>query len=265
MADVEFTSRHGVATITLNRPEQRNAMSLEMRQDVRSSLAAAGADPAIRCIVITGAAGHFMGGSDVRDFEAPARKMNPDSRRRYFEDRVTNLMPLIDAIRDNPKPIVAKVRGACVGLGFGLVNACDFAYAADTAFFSTAYVHLGAPPDGGLTHFLPLLVGTRKAMEIFSFGDRIPAAEALRLGIVNAVFAEAELEDGVGTILRRLCAAPTVAIGMTKKLIRQSSVSSLETQMADERRLFADCTATADFVEGITAFLEKRKAKFEGR
>jgi 2-(1,2-epoxy-1,2-dihydrophenyl)acetyl-CoA isomerase len=240
-------------------------MSLDMRQTFRSHLHSAGTDPAVRCIVITGAAGHFMGGSDVRDFEAPAREMNADARRRYFEDRVTNLMPLIDAIRDNPKPVVAKVRGACVGLGFGIVNACDFAYAADTAFFSTAYVHLGAPPDGGLTHFLPQLVGTRKAMEIFSFGDRIPAAEAQRLGIVNGVFTEAELDDAVSAILRKLCAAPTVAIGMTKKLLRQASVSSLETQMADERRLFAECTATADFVEGITAFLEKRKASFKGR
>jgi 2-(1,2-epoxy-1,2-dihydrophenyl)acetyl-CoA isomerase len=264
MADIDHAVDGGIATITLNRPQQRNAMSLEMRQAFRSALNEFGSNPLIRCIVIEGAGGHFMGGSDVRDFEAPARQMNADERRRYFEDRITNLMPLIDAIRSNPKPVIAKVRGACAGLGLGIVVACDFAYAASSAFFSAAYVHLGSPPDGGLTHFLPRLVGTRKAIEIFCFGDRIPASDAKTMGLINDCFADEELDGSISKIVSRLQSAPTAALGLTKRLVHQSGSTSLETQMADERRLFAENTATKDFVEGITAFLEKRKASFSG-
>jgi 2-(1,2-epoxy-1,2-dihydrophenyl)acetyl-CoA isomerase len=264
MPDVSYRVDGSVATITLQRPEQRNAMTLPMRQLVRSSLRFAGDDPTIRCVVLEGAGGHFMGGSDVKDFEAPATEMDADARRRYFEDRITNLMPLVDAIRGNPKPVVAKIRGACAGLGLSLVAACDFAYAASSAFFSAAYVHLGASPDGGLTHYIPRLAGSRRAMEIFVFGDRISAEEARSLSIINEVFPDEHFDASVEKIIVRLCAAPTVAVGMTKRLVHTSASSSLETQMAEERRLFADCTATNDFVEGITAFLEKRKARFSG-
>lgn len=264
MPDIDLALKDGAAFVTFNRPAQRNAMSLEMRQDLRAHLRRCAEDPDVKCVVLEGAGGHFMGGSDVRDFGA-VLAMEADARRRYFEDRVTNLLPLLDALRQHPKLIVSKVRGACVGLGLGIVCASDLVYAAESAFFSAAYIHLGSSPDGGLTHELPRLIGPRRAMELLVFGERLPAPEAAEAGLINAAFPDGSLDAEIDGVVAKLRAAPTLAVAHTKRLLGQSGTRPFEAQMADEVRSFSDSVRTEDFAEGVRAFLEKRRASFSGR
>ncbi len=253
----------GVMHVTFNAPERRNPLTIELRAPLRAALRAGAADPAVRCIVLTGAGGHFMAGGDISVFSR-ALEMAPDERRGFFEERIHGLGPVIDQMRDTPKPIIAKLRGASAGVGVALALACDLAYAAEDAFFATAYVHLATAPDGGLSWLLPRAVGSRKAMELLMLADRLPAPEALRLGMLNGVVPEGELDATVDKVAKRLARAPAQSIAAIKKLVLQAPDVSLERQMSDERRAFSSLSLTKDFAEGVNAFMEKRRANFSG-
>jgi 2-(1,2-epoxy-1,2-dihydrophenyl)acetyl-CoA isomerase len=191
--------------------------------------------------------------------------MNADQRRAMFRKFIHTVHPAILTLQRMPKPVIASVRGAAAGFGFSLAAACDLTIAADNAVFTLAYSLLGASPDGSSTYSLPRLVGKKKAMEIALLGDRLDAAEALRLGIVNWVVAEAELEAETAKLAARLANGPTRAYGNTKTLINASLRSTLAEQLDAELEAFADSAGTEDFPEGVSAFLEKRKAEFKGR
>jgi 2-(1,2-epoxy-1,2-dihydrophenyl)acetyl-CoA isomerase len=254
----------GVLHLTFNAPERRNPLSLALRDALRDRLRAAGEDAAVRCVVLSGAGGHFMAGGDVAVF-GRTLAMADDERRAFFEDRIHGLGPVLDQIRDTPKPVVAKLRGACAGVGVAIMLACDLAFAAEDAFLATAYVHLGATPDGGLSWLLPRAVGTRAAAEMLMLGDRVPAREALRLGMLNGVVAGETLDAHVEQVARQLAEGPARSLGAIKRLLRHAAEASFEAQMAEERRSFATLSATSDFAEGVTAFLEKRRPRFTGR
>ena len=254
----------GVATMTMNRPEARNALSLEMRQDMRTFLAEIEHDPKVRCVVLKGAGNHFMAGGDVKSFSEIAKTTTGEERRRQFEHRIHDLHPLVFLMRRLPKPIIASVQGAAAGAGLSFAMACDLIIAADTAFFTLAYINIGTSPDGSGTYFLPRLVGLKKAMEIALLGDRFDAASAQAIGLVNFVVPAAGLEAETAKLAARLANGPTRAIGNTKRLLNHSLERSMEEQLAAEAVSFADCAASTDWAEGVTAFAEKRKPRFTG-
>ncbi|HYM32014.1 MAG TPA: enoyl-CoA hydratase [Candidatus Cybelea sp.] len=262
--DLITSIKDGVATMTMNRPEVRNALSEEMREGMYTFLSGIESDPNVRCVVLKGAGEHFMAGGDVKKFSTLAKR-DPEERRRNFERYIHALHPVIFTMRRMRKPILASVQGAAAGFGLSIAMACDLVIAADTSFFTLAYINIGTSPDGSGTYFLPRLVGLKKAMEIALLGDRFDAATAARIGLVNFVVPAGELEAETAKLALRLANGPTRAIGNTKALLYASQERSMEAQLAAEAVSFADCAASADWAEGVTAFAEKRKPRFGGK
>ena len=251
----------GVATVTLNRPAVLNALDRAMTEGLDDALARIEREPALRVLVLRGAGAGFMAGGDIKLFQQ-TMDLSPAERRAFFERFIHNVHPTIIAMRRLKQPIIAAVHGAVAGIGMSLMLASDLAVAAEDTRFTLAYCHLGTSPDGGSTFFLPRHVGSKKAMEIALLGDRFDAATALRLGLVNEVVPSAELDRRVGELAMRLARGPAAAYAATKRLLNQSATASLETQLQGEAESFAACTATADFVEGVAAFIGKRPASF---
>jgi 2-(1,2-epoxy-1,2-dihydrophenyl)acetyl-CoA isomerase len=254
---------HGIARITFNRPQVRNALTSAMLSDMREFLKLIEYDPAVRCVVMTGAGDHFMAGGDVKGFDQ-ALEATGDERRRDFEDRAGAAITLFTAMERCPKPIIAKVRGACAGASVGWAAAADFTYVSETAIFLVAHIALGTSPDGAVTWHLPRAVGLRKAKEMALLGDRLSAAEAVEFGLANKMLPDAELDAAVEALALRLAKGPSLAIGRTKLLLNQSAHNQLATQMDLEAQSFGICAGTDDFQEGVRSFAEKRKPVFKG-
>jgi 2-(1,2-epoxy-1,2-dihydrophenyl)acetyl-CoA isomerase len=256
MTSAILLARDGaVATLTLNRPASLNTLDAAMMDALVAHTAAVAADDTLRCVVIRGAGRHFMAGGDIRSF-AEQLALAPADRRNHFTRTIERLHAAIEQLQRMPHPVVASVHGAVAGFGLSLLCACDLAIAADTSYFTSAYRQLGLTPDGGLSYALPRQVGLKKAMEILLLGERFGADDALRLGLVNRVVPEAELD--------RATAAVVAAMRNGKRLIQQSLAQTLSAQLEAEAASFGACSATDDFVEGVRAFLDKRPPHFGG-
>jgi 2-(1,2-epoxy-1,2-dihydrophenyl)acetyl-CoA isomerase len=253
----------GVATVTLNRPEALNALDLIMAEGLAGAMARCEDDPAIRAVVLRGTGPAFMAGGDLKTFAALLGEPR-GTRRAFFEQLIQQVHQGILAMRRMPKPIVAAVHGPAAGFGVSLVLACDLALAAEEAVFTLAYSLIGTSPDGGSTFHLPRAVGVKRAMEIALLGDRFPAADAARIGLINRAVPAAALAAEVETLARRLAAGPTHAYGRTKALINASFERPIEQQLQAEVESFAACALTRDFAEGVSAFLAKRRPEFHG-
>ena len=254
----------GIATVTLNRPQALNALSDDMIAALVAVMARVEDDPAVRCVVLRGAGDHFMAGGDIKGFHGRLTE-TPAARSAHFRDKIHSLHPAIVSMRRMPKPVIASLRGAAAGFGLSLALATDLAIAAEDAYFTLAYCLIGTSPDGGSSYHLPRLVGLRKAMEIALLGERFNAEAAHALGLVNWVVAGAELEAETAKLAGRLASGPGHALGETKALLNASFDNALPAQLALEAESFARCAATQDFAEGVTAFLEKRPAAFQGK
>ena len=254
----------GIATITLNRPAALNAVNLEMMAAFVAAVARIEGDPAARCVVIRGAGDHFMAGGDVKQFHG-LLSQTPEERSAHFRETIHGLHPAIVTLRRMPQPVIASLKGAAAGFGLSLALAADLAIAAEDAYFTLAYCRIGTSPDGGSTFHLPRIVGLRKAMEIALLGERFDAETARELGIVNWVVPTAALEEETAKLAGRLARGPSHALGETKRLLNASFDNRLEAQLAAEAEAFAGCAATADFADGVSAFVEKRAAKFQGK
>lgn len=256
--------RGAVATLTLNRPQALNSLGLEMAQAFLARAEVLRKAAGVKVVVVTGAGEHFMAGGDIKEFRTLIGA-TPEERRRTFLRLINEYVhPAIEILRGLPQPVVAKVRGACAGFGFSLMAGCDLAMAADNAYFSTGYSLLGTTADGGSTWFLPRLVGAKRAAELMLLSDRLDAQQAFALGLVNRVVPAAELDTACEALAQRLAAGPALAYAGTKRLLAQSLTTPLAGQLRAEGESFAGCSGTADFAEGVAAFVEKRKPVFKG-
>ncbi len=253
----------GIATLTLNRPKALNALDAAMVEGLTLALDRIEADPEARVLVIEGSGGGFMAGGDLRGF-SEWLDLPPAERKLRFERFIGAVHPQILRLRRLNQPVIASVHGPVAGFGLSLMLACDLAVAAENSVFTLAYSLIGTSPDGGSSFFLPRQVGLKKAMEIALLGDRFDAPTALRLGLVNEVVSVGELKTRTRMIAERLAKGPARAYAATKRLMNGSATATLETQLKAEMESFAACSATEDFLEGITAFLGKRPARFGG-
>ncbi|MGD8288922.1 MAG: enoyl-CoA hydratase [Gemmatimonadota bacterium] len=265
MPDLLIDSADGVATLTMNRPEARNALSSEMRAGLDDAFHRFERDDSVRCVVLRGAGDHFMAGGDVKGFGSILSEEDPGDIRDLFLHRVHELHTLMFSMRRLPKPIVASVRGAAAGAGVSFAACCDLIIASEDAFFTLAYSHIGTSPDGGSTYALPRAIGNKKAMEMALLGERLDAASMARFGLVNFVVPTDRLEEETASLAKRLATGPTRAYGNAKRLIYGSLENQMERQLQMEAEAFADCASSEDFREGVAAFVEKRQVVFKGR
>lgn len=255
--------QEGIATLTLNRPEARNALSMEMRIGLGDFAAQLEADPKVRCVVLRGAGGHFMAGGDVKMMRE-RQQLSPEERRVASLKGLHALHFAIFRLRRMPKPVLASVQGAAAGAGVSFVAACDLAIAADTAFFVVAYANIALSPDASCTYFLPRLMGIKRATELTFLADRFDAETAREYGLINRVVPAADLEAETHKLAERLAHGPTYAYGRAKALLDASFTNTMETQLELEGHAIADCMNSADHLEGVNAFVEKRSPSFKG-
>jgi enoyl-CoA hydratase/carnithine racemase len=262
MADLLYEVKDKIATITLNRPDKLNAFTGDMIGAWQTSLAEAQADDGVNVVIVTGAGRAFCSGGDVgrmrRDGEAPQAL---DGKNSLWEGvhRVPKQLEQMD------KPVIAMVNGLAVGAGMGMCVMCDVRIAAESARFSTGYVRVGLVPGDGDTFFLPRLVGPAKALELLWTADFIEAPEAHRLGIVQRVVPDAQLQEVTYGVARQIADGPQVPIRMIKRLVYQSLKLDLRTHLDLVSSHMSIVRQTSDHAEGVAAFKEKRPPRFQGR
>jgi enoyl-CoA hydratase/carnithine racemase len=258
MADVLTKDDARVRWITLNRPETRNALTAEVNDAVRAALESAPA-AGVRVVVLTGAGGAFSSGLDLR--VAAEEGLEPER----IEGRMrTHFHGLIRAIRACPLPTVAVVDGPAAGFGCDLALACDLRLVSDRARFGEIFVKRGLMPDGGGTWMLPRLIGLGRALEMMLTGELVDAAEAHRIGLANRVYPAAQLESAAWDYARTLAAGPPLVHRAVKAAVEAAGHGSLEQALEGEVRGQLKLLASADFQEGVAAFLEKRPPAFQG-
>lgn len=259
---VRYEVDGAIATITLNRPERLNALGKDITLGLQAAVSAAAKDRAIRAVIITGEGRAFCSGADLADIK-------PFYERGEVPDLAAHLRhdyhPIVEAILDMEKPVIAAVNGIAAGAGSSLALICDFVLAAESAAFMQAFIRIGLIPDSGANHLLPRLVGVRKALELAMLGDLVGAAEAERIGLINRVVADDKLLAEARALAERLAEGPTRALAGARRSIRFGAVNSMSDTLAYEADLQSQLSHTRDHPEGVTAFLEKRAATFEGR
>jgi 2-(1,2-epoxy-1,2-dihydrophenyl)acetyl-CoA isomerase len=244
-----------VLTVTLDRPDAMNALTREVHAGLAAALAEA-ADPAIRCVVLTGAGRAFCAGQDLTELSAIAGGVADALERTYH--------PNVRAIRALRKPVVAALNGAAAGAGLSLALACDVRVASDAAVLVPGFVGIGLVPDAGGSWFLARALGFPRAFEWMSSNRRLSAGEALTWGLVSEVIPSGRFAVRVAELAADWASRPTVAVGATKRLLEHAHAVELEDQLALEAELQQRCVETADFAEGVSAFLEKRAPRFAG-
>ena len=250
------TLEDGVKRITFNTPARRNAIDFGVFEAFAAAVAETASDDS-RVLVITGAGDAFCAGLDLS---------SPDARELAGTDiapRVReSVNPAVMHLRAMAKPVIARVHGPAVGIGFSYVLASDIRIASEAATFSQGFVHVGLMPDGGSTHFLPRLVGYPKAFELMATGARISAEEALRLGLVNRVLPLEQLDAAVDDLARRLAAGPRLSLARIKAALARAEQDALLAALDFEAEGQAECFRSADFAEGVAAFMQKRPPRF---
>lgn len=253
---LQVTHDAGVKRITFNNPLRRNAIDFEMFEAFAAAVEESATDES-RVLVITGAGDFFCAGLDMKSID-PSELASMDIAARIRE----LINPPVMRLRTLAKPVVARVHGPAAGIGFSYVLVSDVVVASEEATFSQSFVRVGLMPDGGATHLLPALVGRAKAFELMATGDTLSAQDALRLGVVSRVVPRAELDTAVDELAARLAAAPQPSLARIKAALNLSEQQALADSLDFEAEGQADCFRSRDFVEGVTAFMQKRAPQF---
>ena len=263
-SDLLSVLEDGVLTLTLNRAEARNAMSEAMNQALAEQLASAELDPAIKCVVLTGAGKGFCSGGDVKAMSNRGARGSITVDQAIHRQRV-NQRETVGRLFKMPKPTLAALPGAAAGAGLALALACDLRIMATTAFMTTAFARVGYSGDFGGTYFLTQLVGSAKARELYYLSDRVSAEEALRLGLANWICAPDELTARTREIARRLASGPSVAFRYMKENLNRAMGGEVDDCLDLEVTHHTHCSLTEDHREAVKAFVEKREPVFHGR
>jgi 2-(1,2-epoxy-1,2-dihydrophenyl)acetyl-CoA isomerase len=251
----------GVAHIELNRPESLNAWIPDMALELLDALGTAAADPSARAVLITGAGRAFSAGADVK----LARDVLPNGDLDLSSWLRDVYNPVVLAVREAPKPVVGAIHGAAAGLGASLAMSCDLLVAGESSYLLLAFVNIAVMPDAGALRFLAERVGLARAAELAMLGERLPAATALEWGLVNRVVPDEAVHAEGMALAQRLAAGPTLALANIKKTLNETTQTSLAEQLATEAERQQEHGGSFDYSEGRAAFVEKRKAQFEGR
>ena len=252
----------GVGKISLNRPDKLNAFDAQMHEDLHEALDDAATDDRVRCVVLRGEGRGFSAGADLRSEDLSREDGKPPDLGAYLR---TTFSPSVTKISEMDKPVLASLHGPVYGAGLGLALACDLRLAAQSVSFSVAFIKIGLMPDAGVSFFLPRVVGLGRAMEMSMLGDAVDADEAHRIGLVNRVVPDEELESETAALAGRLAAMPTRALGRIKHSLYASFEGDLATVLEAEAEGQSACGYTEDHAEGLAAFFEKRAPDFKGR
>jgi len=256
-----FEAQDGYAVVTLNRPDRLNSFNVEMHERLREAVAEIKRRDDVRAVLLTGAGRGFCAGQDLSD-----RALNGEAAPADLGYTLSTFYnPLVRTLRELPKPVICAVNGVAAGAGANLALSGDIVIAARSASFLQAFCKIGLVPDCGGTYFLPRLVGTARAMGLALLGDRLPAEDAERWGLIWKCVDDAKLMDEARALAEQLGAGPTKGFADIKRAIYASATNTLDAQLDLERDLQRELGRTADYREGVQAFLEKRAPKFSGR
>jgi 2-(1,2-epoxy-1,2-dihydrophenyl)acetyl-CoA isomerase len=251
----------GVGRLTLNRPESLNAWTAEFGQELKQVIENEAADESVRSVLITGAGRGFSSGADLKaGFDPHPDDGMPDVRKELHE----YYHPVIAGVRRLPKPVIAAVNGPAVGIGCSLALACDLVLAAESAFFGLAFVNIGLMPDGGSTLFVPAAVGKARAFQMAMLGERVEAQRALDWGLVNFVHPDDALAGEAEALAAKMAAGPTLSYAASKQALNRMLYPDLDAQLDLEAELQHALARSKDFMEGVSAFVEKRDPAFQG-
>lgn len=258
--NVQYDLAEGVATITLARPDAMNSLTAAAKTELREAVERARDDSAARAVILTGSGRAFCVGQDLREHAD-----NLEAGRGLAGTLEDHYEPIVLALSGMPKPVVAAVNGTAAGAGLSFALACDVRIASEKASFATAFTRIGLAPDSGLSWTLPRVVGRAKALELLLLAEPVRAAEALELGLVNAVVPPESLATAARDLAARLAAGPTLAYAAVKAAVDHAAVTDLAGALAKEAQLQRACAETADHAAATKAFLRKEQPVFEGR
>ncbi len=251
----------GAMTIELNRPEALNAWNAQLGADLLAALRDAGADESVRAVVITGGGRAFSSGADLKEIGADT---TPDGRPDVYRTLTERYHPIMLAIREMPKPVLASVNGPAVGIGCSLALCCDLIVAAQSAYFLLAFVNIGLVPDGGSSLFVPSRVGVARASELMMLGERLAAEQALAWGLINRVTGDEQLAQETAALAARLASGPTRSYAGAKRQLNNWLYTRIDEQLELEAQIQREMAGSDDFVEGAMAFAQKRAPQFKG-
>ncbi|HTA13415.1 MAG TPA: enoyl-CoA hydratase [Solirubrobacteraceae bacterium] len=260
---VNVLTQDGAATIELNRPQALNAWNRQFGEDLLAALRSVAEDEAVRAVRIIGAGRAFSSGADLKDISGD--DLTPEGRPNVYRALTERYHPIMHAIREMQKPVVAAVNGPAVGIGCSLALCCDLVLAAESSYFLLAFVNIGLVADGGSSLFVPARIGLARATQMAMLGERVSAGQALDWGLVNAVHPDAGLAEQSAALTARLASGPTRAYAATKRELNSQIYANMAEQLELEATLQQEMAGTDDFLEGVGAFLAKRPARFSGR
>ena len=261
---VNLWRQGGAAIIELNRPETMNAWNRQFGLDLLAAVEAVRDDEEVRAVGVTGAGRGFSSGADLKGM-GEGHDLTPEGRPDVYSVLTQRYHPIITGIRTMPKPVVSIVNGPCVGIGLSLALAGDLVIARESAYFLLAFVNIGLVPDGGSSLFVPERVGLARATEMAMLGERVGAMQAADWGLINRAVPDEDLEAEADALLARLAAGPTASYAGAKRQFNHWMFTGMDEQLDLEATIQQEMAGSDDFVEGVTAFVEKRSARFGGR